>query len=295
MAKEGRAESRSELRGRGGSPVNSADPASRQDQGRAAHATSDWQGQLKFFPPRYAKTFQSWHENIRDWCISRQLWWGHRIPVWYMFWEGPMANEPTDSQIVRLPLSFLSAEDNEHVVAQVVLERRDGRILIAFCVAPGHPEIEAKLSANGAAQDPDVLDTWFSSGLWPLSTLNWPDPSEISNLRSALNTWNPTTDLVTAREIITLWVSRMVMFNLYFENRLPFANVIVHAMIQDGEGRKMSKSLGNGVDPLDIISSHGADALRFTIATMATNTQDVRMPVVHDPATNKNTSPKFDI
>src|SRR5690606_19158923 len=110
-----------------------------------------------------------------------------------------------------------------------------------------------------------------------------------------LATWNPTNVLCTAREIITLWVSRMVMFNLYFLDRLPFHDVFIHAMIQDGEGRKMSKSLGNGVDPLDIIHSHGADAMRFTLASMTTNTQDVRMPVKRDPQTGRNTSEKFDI
>ncbi|NJL32134.1 MAG: class I tRNA ligase family protein [Phycisphaerales bacterium] len=111
----------------------------------------------------------------------------------------------------------------------------------------------------------------------------------------ALAHWNPSSTLCTAREIITLWVSRMVMFNLYLRGCLPFQDVFIHAMIQDGEGRKMSKSLGNGVDPLDIIHSHGADALRFTLAQMTTQTQDVRMPVVKDPATGRNTSPKFDL
>src|SRR5262249_4897522 len=140
-----------------------------------------------------------------------------------------------------------------------------------------------------------VLDTWFSSGLWPMSTLNWPDPSALSTQNSALNTWNPTSVLCTAREIITLWVSRMVMFNLFFLDRLPYYDVFIHALIQDGEGRKMSKSLGNGVDPLHIIESHGADAMRFTLAHMTTQTQDVRMPVEKDARTGKNTSPKFDI
>src|SRR5206468_3744259 len=144
-------------------------------------------------------------------------------------------------------------------------------------------------------QDPDVLDTWFSSGLWPLSTLGWPDESAIRNPQSALNVWNPTSVLCTAREIITQWVSKMVMFNLYFLDRLPFSDVFIHAMIQDGEGRKMSKSLGNGVDPLDIIESHGADAMRFTLCHMTTQTQDVRMPVEKDPRSGKNTSPKFDL
>jgi valyl-tRNA synthetase len=144
------------------------------------------------------------------------------------------------------------------------------------------------LEAAGFTQDPDVLDTWFSSALWPMSTLKWPENSP------ELQTWNPTSVLCTAREIITLWVSRMVMFNLYFLDRLPFRDVFIHAMIQDGEGRKMSKTLGNGVDPLDIIHSHGSDAMRFTLAGMTTNTQDVRMPVARDPATGRNTSEKFD-
>ena len=130
------------------------------------------------------------------------------------------------------------------------------------------------MERTASRQDPDVLDTWFSSGLWPLSTLDWPDDTA-----RAPQKWNPTSVLCTAREIITLWVSRMVMFNLYFRDRLPFTDVFIHAMIQDGEGQKMSKSLGNGVDPLDIIASHGADAMRFTLAAMTTQTQDLRMPV----------------
>ncbi|MFI4897523.1 MAG: class I tRNA ligase family protein, partial [Phycisphaerales bacterium JB059] len=157
-----------------------------------------------------------------------------------------------------------------------------------------------------------VLDTWFSSALWPHSTMGWPDPASAASLdpdapddtADLLRAFNPTSVLTTAREIITLWVSRMVMFNRYFlgqdddlgagKGRLPFDDVFIHAMIQDGEGRKMSKSLGNGVDPFDIIDSHGADAMRFTLAKMTTQTQDVRMPVVKDEKTGKNTSPKFD-
>lgn len=178
------------------------------------------------------------------------------------------------------------------------------------------------LIPHGAPQDPDVLDTWFSSGLWPLSTMGWPDPAlaaketGIADFPLLLDAFNPSTVLCTAREIITLWVSRMTMFNRYLrssevtkfrsdegsnsgtsEHRNsetpPFRDVFIHAVIQDGEGRKMSKSLGNGVDPLDIIATHGADAMRFTLCQMATNTQDVRLPVVKDPQ-GRNTSPKFD-
>jgi valyl-tRNA synthetase len=167
----------------------------------------------------------------------------------------------------------------------------DRKLPFAFaCVRDaGDREIIDELERHGAVQDPDVLDTWFSSGLWPMSTFGWPKRT------AALEKWNPTSVLCTAREIITLWVSRMVMFNLYFLGRLPFSHVSIHPMVQDGEGRKMSKSLGNGVDPLDIILSHGADAMRFTLAHMTTQTQDVRMPVEKDPKSGKNTSPKFDI
>ncbi|MED5229807.1 MAG: class I tRNA ligase family protein, partial [Actinomycetota bacterium] len=136
------------------------------------------------------------------------------------------------------------------------------------------------LENQGFERDPDVLDTWFSSALWPLSTMGWPWPEDFPETEGLLDFYNPTSVLSTAREIITLWVSRMVMFNRYFLNgRLPFKDVFIHAMVQDGHGQKMSKSLGNGVDPRDIIFSHGADAMRFTLVQMTTDTQDVRMPV----------------
>jgi valyl-tRNA synthetase len=150
-------------------------------------------------------------------------------------------------------------------------------------------------------QDPDVLDTWFSSALWPLSTMGWPDSAQSPNTAGLLEAFNPTSVLSTAREIITLWVSRMVMMNRFLlgdgggQGPVPFRDVFIHAVVQDGEGRKMSKSLGNGVDPLDIIDSHGADAMRFVLCQMTTQTQDVRMPVVKDSRTGKNTSPKFDL
>ncbi|MEO6435858.1 MAG: class I tRNA ligase family protein, partial [Tepidisphaeraceae bacterium] len=258
-------------------------PMPSEQHGRDAHATKEWQSQLKFFPTRYAKTFQTWHENIRDWCISRQLWWGHRIPVW-------RAGEP-DSKLRWRPDSKEPRYAQEDYIPEGIAIQKMGSIEYICVQDPEgkHKELVKQIEASGYWQDPDVLDTWFSSGLWPMSTLGWPDKTP------ALEKWNPTSLLTTAREIITLWVSRMVMFNLYFLDRLPFRDVFIHAMIQDGEGRKMSKSLGNGVDPLDIIDSHGADAMRFTLTLMTTQTQDVRMPVERDATSGKNTSPKFDI
>jgi valyl-tRNA synthetase len=255
-------------------------------------------GALRFFPERYARTFDAWHENIRDWCISRQLWWGHRIPVWRLP-QGRLADRLSTDEFAKA-LKKLSewqqkgrialthrGEDPEATQQDIA----DRMLPFAFaCVRdPGDSETIHELEKLGAEQDPDVLDTWFSSALWPISTMGWPDET------AELKAWNPTSTLCTAREIITLWVSRMVMFNLFLRNCLPFTDVCIHAMIQDGEGRKMSKSLGNGVDPLDIIASHGADAMRFTLAHMSTQTQDVRMPVERDPDTGRNTSPKFDI
>ncbi len=229
-------------------------------------------GRLKFTPDRYANTYKTWLENLRDWPISRQLWWGHRIPVW---------SKPGDHSEL--------AENNDAIRSQVI-EGEEGPVTY-LCVA-ANEELEGSLEAKGFTRDPDVLDTWFSSALWPFSTLKWPAESE------DLKTFYPGDVLSTAREIITLWVSRMVMMGQYCLGKPPFHDVFIHAMIQDGQGRKMSKSLGNGIDPLDIIDSHGADAMRFTLASMTTQTQDVRMPVEEmtlPDGRKANSSPKFDI
>ncbi len=207
-------------------------------------------GRLKFNPERYAKPYQSWLENLRDWPISRQLWWGHRIPIWY-------------------------CQDCGHHNTGIE-----------------DPNKCEKCGSKNLVQDTDVLDTWFSSALWPFSTLGWPEESPL------LKTFYPGDVLCTAREIITLWVSRMVMMGQYCCGDIPFKDVYIHAMIQDGEGRKMSKSLGNGIDPLVAINSHGADAMRFTLASMTTDTQDIRMPVAQMTLPDgrvENTSPKLDV
>jgi valyl-tRNA synthetase len=228
-------------------------------------------GRLKFIPERYAKTYQAWLENLRDWPISRQLWWGHQIPVW----------------------SKAGRQKNccEHSTFSTVVETEQGPVTYA-CVKPGFEELEQAIVSEGWVRDPDVLDTWFSSALWPFSTLGWPEESPL------LKTFYPGDVLCTAREIITLWVSRMVMMGQYCAGDIPFKDVYIHAMIQDGEGRKMSKSLGNGIDPLVAINSHGADAMRFTLASMTTDTQDIRMPVAQMTLPDgrvENTSPKLDV
>jgi valyl-tRNA synthetase len=234
-------------------------------------------GRLRFVPERYAKTYQTWLENLRDWPISRQLWWGHRIPVWSKAGEtGQLAYE-LSTQVDTVCSEFVESDQGP---------------ITYVCVGADHEDIEKHLESNGWTRDEDVLDTWFSSALWPFSTMGWPDATP------ELKTFYPGDVLCTAREIITLWVSRMVMMGQYCAGDIPFSNVYIHAMIQDGEGRKMSKSLGNGIDPLIAIDSHGADAMRFTLASMATDTQDIRMPVA--PMTlpdgrQVNTSPKFDI
>ena len=246
-------------------------------------------GRLKFTPDRYASTYGNWLENLRDWPISRQLWWGHRIPIW---------KRPTGEKEGSQKLTEDSASDGEtHLyINDVEVPCQSGwESGMAYTYAappPGQPEIEAKLSELGYEQEEDVLDTWFSSGLWPLSTLGWPEQTP------ELAKYYPGDVLCTAREIITLWVSRMVMLGQYCLGEPPFSDVFIHAMIQDGQGRKMSKSLGNGIDPLVVIDSHGADALRFTVVSMTTQTQDVRMPLkaIELPDGRKvNSSEKFDI
>ncbi len=194
----------------------------------AERALAAWeQGKLHFFPQRWENTYASWLHKIRDWCISRQLWWGHRIPVWYCKDCGKMTVSRTDP---------------------------------TACGHCGKTDIE---------QDPDVLDTWFSSALWPFSTLGWPERT------SDLARYYPTTTLITAYEIIFFWVARMIMMGLEFMGEVPFRDIYITGLVRDKAGRKMSKSLGNGVDPLEIIDQYGADALKFTMAFLAAQGQDV--------------------
>ena len=260
---------------------------------------------VTFYPARYAKSYQTWNENLRDWCISRQLWWGHRIPVWSRRIDLASAeaenffaeqiDEALEGNHAGVFGYAFDADTGKAITPNELYSpdplsgnsalRVSGTVNVYICDITDN----ADWSAAGFIQDPDVLDTWFSSGLWPMSTLGWPDANS-----AALAKWNPTTVLTTAREIITLWVSRMVMFNQFFLGRVPFRDVYIHTVVQDGEGRKMSKSLNNGVDPLDVIHTHGADALRYTLTSICTNTQDVRMPVERDPVTGRNGSPKFD-
>jgi len=255
-------------------------------------------GRLQFIPDRYAKTYQTWLENLRDWPISRQLWWGHQISVWRSPVLAGFLEPDGDFN------AFLKKLENWEKQRRVAVS---GRPRFGFghddryeeyptwfiCVSqPDDTEIIAAIEAQGFTRDEDVLDTWFSSALWPFSTMGWPDETP------ELKTFYPGNVLCTARDIITLWVSRMVMMGQYCVGNIPFSDVYIHAMIQDGEGRRMSKSLGNGIDPLVIIESHGTDAMRFTLASMTTDTQDIRMPVVSMTLPDgrvENTSPKFDI
>jgi len=212
-------------------------------------------GRIKIHPERYAKSYLDWLGEKRDWCISRQLWWGHRIPIWY-------CQTCTDDDLKR-------AFANRPEVSWRRAAAGDGWLICAEADLDGR-----ELGPNHAlVQDPDVLDTWFSSALWPHSTLGWPEETP------ELAKYYPTSVLSTARDIITLWVARMVIFGLFNREEVPFRDVYIHPVIQDGFGRRMSKSAGNGVDPVDIIEIHGADALRYTLAAGATETQDLRMPV----------------
>jgi valyl-tRNA synthetase len=210
-------------------------------------------GKVRITPERYAKSYTDWLSEKRDWCISRQLWWGHRIPIWYC--STCTAEDLERAFAGRSDVFWSPAETG----GWLVCAEQD----LAADAVPGHE----------LTQDPDVLDTWFSSALWPHSTLGWPE--ETPELRK----YYPTSVLSTARDIITLWVARMVIFGQFNVGEVPFRDVYIHPVIQDGNGKRMSKSAGNGVDPVDIIDAYGADALRYTLAAGATETQDLRMPV----------------
>lgn len=185
-------------------------------------------GEIKFIPERFTKNYMSWMRGTRDWCISRQLWWGHRIPAWYCDECGETVVSKTD---------------------------------VTVC---------PKCGSKNLQQDPDTLDTWFSSALWPFSTLGWPEETE------DLKHYYPTNTLVTGYDIIGFWVSRMIFSALEYTGKAPFDTVLIHGLVRDALGRKMSKSLGNGIDPLEIIDKYGADALRFTLATGNSPGNDMR-------------------
>ncbi|MGA9727735.1 MAG: valine--tRNA ligase [Methylocella sp.] len=223
------------------------------------------EGKTKFIPENWEKTYFQWLENIQPWCISRQLWWGHQIPAWYGL-DNDVFCELTEADAV-------AAAKARYGKPIKVLSKREAQSRILLDSAP--TEIGGRGEFLGDTvplwRDPDVLDTWFSSALWPFSTLGWPDETP------ELKRHYPTSVLVTGFDIIFFWVARMMMMSLHFMHEVPFRDVYIHALVRDEKGAKMSKSKGNVVDPLYLIESYGADALRFTLAAMAAQGRDIKL------------------
>ncbi len=220
-------------------------------------------GEVKILPERYAKGYLDWLSEKRDWPVGRQLWWGHQIPIWTKTLPTPAAAEAEVQRLARTPEAGQS-----RLSASV-----ESPSIVHACIRDEQDPIATQLETEGYVRQDDVLDTWFSSALWPHSTLGWPDKTP------ELDYFYPTSTLITSRDIITLWVARMVLMGLNNVGKIPFHEVYIHPKILDGFGETMSKSKGNGVDPIDVIEKFGPDALRFGLAWLATETQDVRMPV----------------
>ncbi|MGV3486209.1 MAG: valine--tRNA ligase [Planctomycetaceae bacterium] len=224
---------------------------------------------VKIFPARYRKGYLDWLGEKRDWPVSRQLWWGHQIPIWS---SGKLTLADANALTKKIDALAPAKGSLTHQIDQ----DDDGDHRVFVCLRREDAKLEAAVESLGLTRDPDVLDTWFSSALWPHSTLGWPEKTE------ELEYFYPTTTLITSRDIITLWVARMVLMGLNNTGKVPFREVFIHPKILDGLGETMSKSKGNGVDPIDIIDKFGPDALRFGLAWLATETQDVRMPVQYE-------------
>ncbi|MCO8123622.1 valine--tRNA ligase [Stieleria sp. TO1_6] len=237
----------------------------------AMDAVSDQR--VKIFPTRYRKGYLDWLGEKRDWPVSRQLWWGHRIPIWTATFTSQSEAEQVAEKATALggpdvvSTKIQAAGDDEGQAAGFD---------VFVCLRDEESPLEPQIEALGLQRDPDVLDTWFSSALWPHSTLGWPQQTK------ELEYFYPTSTLCTSRDIITLWVARMVLMGLNNLGEVPFDEVFIHPTILDGNGERMSKSKGNGVDPIDVIDKFGPDSLRFGLARIATETQDVRLPVQYE-------------
>ena len=243
-------------------------------------------GAMKFYPDRWEKVYDHWLGGIQDWCISRQLWWGHRVPVWRQRSTGDRNIKPNAIHDVGLysldyalaDLRVVRLDDGKEFPGEEFDKHSDSITGTEFelVVCADLTDDEARyLESQGFERDPDVLDTWFSSWLWPFATMGWTGDKETDAKNATLKAFYPTTDLVTGPDIIFFWVARMIMAGYEYMGDLPFRNVYFTGIIRDKQGRKMSKSLGNSPDPLDLIAQYGADALRFGIMRGAPLGQDI--------------------
>ena len=233
------------------------------------------EGRIKFVPDRFEKIYLNWMENIRDWCISRQLWWGHRIPVWYS------ADDDGDRIIVTLPdqqdskapprVGTYNELLRSGVSRETILSHATWTGVDATPIVSIDTPQQSNTGGGNLLQENDVLDTWFSSGLWPFSTLGWPEQTP------ELAYWYPTSVMETGYDIIFLWVSRMIMLGIYNLGDIPFSTVYLHGTVRNEFGQRMSKSLGTGVDPLEVVEKYGADALRYTLITSSGPGNDMKL------------------